>query len=192
LFGGSFLLGRRLLFFVASPPPPPRLAPRAPTTTNTIKMVMQPRRMRPPVPRGCCARGRSAASCVVGAVPPLGWGGGGTSTSASGVGTCAVSWTALPHPGQKRSSCLNSCPQFLQYLSATIVSRYIRPLMSGVRARTSGKLPRCALGGVAYLVKSLHLPLPSNRCHVRHGTNVRHGTRRGSRQPELASPEPGS
>jgi hypothetical protein len=33
--------------------------------------------------------------------------------------TCAVWRTGLPQPGQKRSSSRSSCPQFLQYLSAT-------------------------------------------------------------------------
>jgi hypothetical protein len=33
--------------------------------------------------------------------------------------TCAVWRTGLPQPGQKRSPSRSSCPQFLQYLSAT-------------------------------------------------------------------------
>src|SRR5215213_7585282 len=41
-------------------------------------------------------------------------GGGGTGTSASGVGTCAVSCMSLPQFGQNRLSSLNSCPQLPQ------------------------------------------------------------------------------
>src|SRR5215218_5938954 len=52
-------------------------------------------------------------------------GGGGTGTSASGVGTCAVSWIGFPQFGQKLLSSLNSCPQCLQYLFAMIPSRPI-------------------------------------------------------------------
>jgi hypothetical protein len=48
-------------------------------------------------------------SCVGAADGPL----GGTPA------TCAVWRTGLPQPGQKRSSSRSSCPQFLQYLSAT-------------------------------------------------------------------------
>jgi hypothetical protein len=47
----------------------------------------------------------------------------GAGTSTSGVVTIAVSRTGLPQPGQNRSPGLNSFAQFLQYLSAIILSQ---------------------------------------------------------------------
>lgn len=46
--------------------------------------------------------------------------GGGTETSASGVGKMALSCTRRPQPEQNRLSGPNSCPQLPQYLSATV------------------------------------------------------------------------
>src|SRR5215212_9167305 len=48
-------------------------------------------------------------------------GGGGTSTSASGVGTWAASWTGVAQFGQKRSVSRNLLPQFRQYLFGMVM-----------------------------------------------------------------------
>src|SRR5215218_3617184 len=83
------------LFFSASFPTPPfpaNAARQAPTTKTTKNTPKHPRANRPVVqgPRGCasaCSRGCASPSCC---------GGGGTGTSASGVGTLAARCTGLP------------------------------------------------------------------------------------------------
>src|SRR5829696_10178006 len=76
------------LYFCASFPPPfpAKAATKAPTTKTTKNAPKHPRAYCLVVQgsRGCasaCSRGCAPASCC---------GGGGTGTSASGVGTCAV------------------------------------------------------------------------------------------------------
>ena len=63
------------------------------------------------------------------------WGGGGRGTSASGVGTWAVSCSGLPQFGQTCSSGRSCCPQLLQYLCATTV---IVPLLQNPKRSGQG------------------------------------------------------
>ena len=71
-----------------------------------------------------CPWGGGAPACSGGgeAIPPVSaWGGGGRGTSASGVGTWAVSCAGLPQFGQNCSSSRSCCPQLLQYLSTMVI-----------------------------------------------------------------------
>ncbi len=72
----------------------------------------------------CCSWGGGAPACFGGgeAISPVcAWGGGGRGTSASGVGTWAVSCAGLPQFGQNCSSSRSCCPQLLQYLSTMVI-----------------------------------------------------------------------
>ncbi len=89
-----------------------------------------------------CSWGGGVSACLGGgeAIPPVSaWGGGGRGTSASGVGTWAVSSSGLPQFGQTCSSGRSSCPQLLQYLCATMV---ILSLLENSKIR-SRVLHRC-------------------------------------------------